>query len=87
MKLIQLAQGFRGARQIAGARAEAALRKLGHTPPITYRTNGRDRGWTDEEYDEAIVMRLAGLSDNDIATRTGRTAIAISRQLGPRSRA
>jgi hypothetical protein len=85
MKLVQLAPGYAGARQIAAARAEAALRKLGHCPPITYRTNGRDRGWTDEEYDEAIVMRLVGMSDDEIAAKTGRSRFGVTRQLGAKS--
>jgi hypothetical protein len=82
MKLVHLAPGYAGARQIAAARAESALRKLGHVPQIKYRSNGRDRGWTDEEYDEAIVMRLNGLTDDQIAAKTGRSKFGVTRQIG-----
>lgn len=83
MKLVHLAGGLQGVRQLAGARADAALRKLGHLPPITYPHAGNAKPWTDEEYDEAIIMRLRGMSHEQIGAKLGRTKVAIDRQLGP----
>lgn len=82
MQLIQIARGYRGVRQLAGARAEIELRRLGYVPKIKYPHSGSNKTWTDEEYDEAIAMRLSGMSHGEIAAATGRTRMAIDRQLG-----
>jgi hypothetical protein len=82
MKLIQLSSGHFGARQIAAARAEAALRKLGWLPRIKYRKTKRGRVWSDEEYDAAIVMRLSGMDNFQIAKTMHRTKKAVDHILG-----
>lgn len=83
MKLVTLMAGQHGVRQIASARAEAALRKLGYLPKIEYQTYGNSRPWTDEEYDEACIMRLRGMTHAEIAMNLGRTKHAVTRQIGP----
>jgi hypothetical protein len=82
MKLIQLSSGYFGARQIAAARAEAALRKLGWLPRIKYRKSRAGRVWSDEEYDEAIVMRLSGMDNYQIAKTMKRTKKSVDHILG-----
>ncbi len=82
MKVFQVAPGYRGAKQISAAYAESQLRKRGALPPIEYRPNGCGKPWTDEEYDEAIAMRLSGKTHDEIAAILGRTRAAINEQIG-----
>lgn len=82
MKIVQLAPGHHGVRQLSSALATVRLRKQGYLPQIVYFENGKGKPWTDEEYDEAIVMRLRGMSHDEIAKALGRTKPAIDRQLG-----
>jgi hypothetical protein len=82
MKIIQLASGHHGVRQLAAARAEAALRNLGRVPPIKYRKSRGGRVWSDEEYDEAIVMRLSGMDNYQIAKTMKRTKKSVDHILG-----
>ncbi len=83
MKLVQLASGHRFARQLAAAYADSQLRKRGAIPAIKYNGNQHGDVWTDEQYDEAIVMRLRGKSHTEIAAALGRTVAAVSAQIGP----
>lgn len=82
MQIFPIDKGIKGVRQIAAARAEIELRKLGLAPKIEYKNNGSNRAWTDGEYDEAIVMRLRGWTHKQIAEAIGRTKIAVDSQLG-----
>lgn len=82
MKIIQLGSGYFGVRQLAAARAEAALRKLGLLKKIRYRKTATGRVWTDEDYDEACVRRLSGQTNGAIGKAMGRTKKSVDHAIG-----
>lgn len=81
MKVVQIATGHRGVRQLAGALADVRLRHRGLLP-FEKPNHGSNRAWTDNEFDDAQAMRLAKKPNSEIASTLGRTEIAIVRMIG-----
>jgi hypothetical protein len=82
MKLVQIASGINGTRQLAAAFAEVKLRKRGLVPKIKDIPHGTQKPWSDNEYDTAVALRLAGKSSFEIGAEIGRTEHGVNRMIG-----
>lgn len=80
----QVMSGLHGTRQLARAYAEVLLRKKGCLPKIKPPVHGKQKLWTDSEFDEAQAMRLRNMTDDAIAAKLGRGRQAVFNRLGPR---
>ena len=67
--------GIHGTRLLAAIFADIHLRKRGLVAPPREETNGR--GWKEGEEDDAMMMRLRGMTSAEISEVTGRSQRAI----------